>query len=77
MRTPAASRLIACAVVLFAAALRSWRVTQGLPVFYEEAIPFRRALDMWTTVPGIDWNPHFFHYPSLTLYFNASRSSCR
>ena len=57
-------------MLLFAAGLRLWRVDQGLPIFYDEAIPFRRALDMWTSGGGIDWNPHFFHYPSLTLYLS-------
>src|SRR5262249_28073416 len=54
-------------ILLFAFALRVWRIGQGLPFLYDEAIPFRRALEMWT-LHGTDWNPHFFHYPSLTIY---------
>jgi hypothetical protein len=54
-----------------AAALRLWNVGHGLPHFLEEAIPFRRALEMWGEPGrGIDWNPHFYQYPSLTIYLH-------
>jgi hypothetical protein len=54
-----------------ALALRLWHIREGLPDFIEEAIPFRRALAMWGWTSGhADWNPHFFHYPSLSLYLH-------
>ena len=53
-----------------AAALRLWNLGHGLPDFLDEAIPFRRALAMWEPGRGIDWNPHFFQYPSLTIYLH-------
>ncbi|MBI5709618.1 MAG: glycosyltransferase family 39 protein [Candidatus Eisenbacteria bacterium] len=57
------------AVLLVGAALRLQRLGHGLPDFLEEAIPFRRALEMWGWQTGApDWNPHFFHYPSLSIY---------
>jgi 4-amino-4-deoxy-L-arabinose transferase-like glycosyltransferase len=42
-----------------------------LPDFFEEAFPFRRAFDMagWAT-GRTDWNPHAFHYPSLSFYLH-------
>ncbi len=58
-------------VVLAAVALRLWHVAADLPDFLEEAIPFRFALDLWSWTGGpTDWNPHFFNYPSLTLYLH-------
>ena len=59
------------AALLVAAALRLWNVRHGLPDFLDEAIPFRRALMMWGGPDGgIDWNPHFYQYPSLTIYLH-------
>ncbi len=64
-------RLAMMLVVAFALALRLWGVRHGLPDFLDEAIPFRKALGMWDPMTGaIDWNPRFFHYPSLTLYLH-------
>ena len=58
-------------VVLAAIALRLWHIAGDLPDFLEEAIPFRYALDLWSWTGGAtDWNPHFFNYPSLTLYLH-------
>ncbi len=58
-------------VIALALALRLWGVRLGLPDFLDEAIPFRKALGMWDPVSGaVDWDPHFFHYPSLTLDLN-------
>jgi hypothetical protein len=56
------------AILALAAALRLWRLGQGLPDFVEEALPLRHALEMggWQAHPG--WNPHFFNYPSLVIY---------
>jgi hypothetical protein len=67
-----APRLLGLGVVLAAGlALRLWHIGTGLPDFIEEAIPFRRALAMWGWESGkADWNPHFFHYPSLSLYLH-------
>jgi Dolichyl-phosphate-mannose-protein mannosyltransferase len=48
--------------------LRLWQLGQGLPEFTEEAVPFRKALEMWRPNGSVDWNPHHFHYPSLTVY---------
>lgn len=57
------------AVLALAFGLRLWRIQTGLPEFLDEALPFRHALGMWNEVTGaIDWNPHFFVYPSLSLY---------
>lgn len=58
-------------VVLAAVALRFWHIAADLPDFLEEAIPFRSALELWSwTGSPTDWNPHFFNYPSLTLYLH-------
>ena len=45
-------------------------MTWGLPEGYEEATPLREAWDMWGwgLGRGVDLNPHFFNYPSLTIY---------
>ncbi len=60
-----------CALVAGALALRLGHAATGLPDFVEEAIPFRRALAMWGWESGRpDWNPRFFHYPSLSLYLH-------
>ena len=59
------------AVVILAAALRLWNLGHGLPDILEEDYPFRRGLELWGWETGrTDWNPHFFIYPSLTLYLH-------
>ncbi len=59
------------AIVLFALGLRLWHLAEGLPDFFEEAFPLRRAFEMAGWERGrIDWNPHAFHYPSLTFYLH-------
>jgi hypothetical protein len=64
-----AALALPAAIAVLALALRLWRIRTGLPEFLDEAIPFRRALDMWGWETGrTDLNPHFFHYPTLTLY---------
>jgi len=64
-------RIAIAAIVTLAIALRVWRVRHGLPDFTEEAIPFKRAFDMWGWESGaVDWNPHLFHYPSLSFYLH-------
>ena len=48
-----------------------WHIGQGLPDLVEEAMPWKRAFEMWGWGgAGIDWNPHFFHYPSLSFYLH-------
>ena len=57
------------ACVLVAIALRAWHIAHGLPDLTEEAFPFRHALDLWRGAAGrVDLNPHWFVYPSLTIY---------
>lgn len=57
------------AVVTLAVLLRLAHLGAGLPVLREEAIPFRLALAMKDVSSGaIDWNPHQFDYPSLSIY---------
>lgn len=58
--------MIAAAVML-----RLWHVGHGLPDFLEEAIPLRLALGMTDPATGrVDWNPHQFNYPSLSVYLH-------
>src|ERR1044072_7157998 len=58
--------LIGCAI-----ALRVNHLTWGLPSLLEEAMPLRRALAMFDARTGaIDPNPHFFNYPSLSIYLH-------
>jgi len=61
------------AVAALALGLRIWHLTEGLPDFFEEAFPFRRAFDMAGWERGrVDWDPHAFHYPSLTFYLHLA-----
>jgi 4-amino-4-deoxy-L-arabinose transferase-like glycosyltransferase len=60
----AGDRAALALLLLLAAALRLVRLRHGLPDFVEEAIPFRRALDM---VIRHDFDPHFFGYPGLAF----------
>lgn len=58
-------------VLALALAIRLWHIRHGLPDFLDEAIPLRRALGMTDAISGeISWNPHFFHYPSLSIYLH-------
>jgi hypothetical protein len=61
---------IAFALIGTALALRLYGVDWGLPQVYEEAQPLKKAWDMWGlgSREGFDLNPHFFNYPSLTIY---------
>lgn len=57
--------------IALAVALRAWRLRQGLPDFLDEAIPLKEALEMWGWETGrTDLNPHFFHYPTLSIYLH-------
>ena len=70
-RAPDRFQLALWAIVAVALALRLWHIRHGLPDFLDEAIPLRRALALSDAVTGdIQWNPHFFHYPSLTIYLH-------
>jgi 4-amino-4-deoxy-L-arabinose transferase-like glycosyltransferase len=62
--------VVTAAIVLVALALRAYGLDWGLPQVYEEATPLRKAWDMWGWGPAapFDLNPHFFKYPSLTIY---------
>ena len=45
--------------------------------FAEEAIPFRQALTLWGWgSSGATANPHFFEYPSLSIYFHWIIQAC-
>jgi hypothetical protein len=50
--------------------LRIYGISWGLPDVFEEATPLREAWKMWGWGPksAFDPNPHFFNYPSLTIY---------
>ncbi len=71
-RLPLLTRPVLVAGVLgLALFLRAWRIRHGLPDFLEEAMPFRLALAMRDGATGnIDWNPHGFQLPSLTIYLH-------
>lgn len=64
--------LAQCCCALLAIALRAWHLDHGLPDFSEEAFPLRHALELWSRSPGQwDLNPHWFAYPSLSVYLHA------
>jgi Dolichyl-phosphate-mannose-protein mannosyltransferase len=73
-RLPLLTRPVLIAAVLgLALFLRAWRIRHGLPDFLEEALPFRIALAMRDGATGhIDWNPHLFQFPSLTVYLHLA-----
>jgi 4-amino-4-deoxy-L-arabinose transferase-like glycosyltransferase len=58
------------AILAVAAVVRLHGLGWGLPQIYEEATPLRKAWEMWGWGPArsVDLNPHFFNYPSLTIY---------
>jgi hypothetical protein len=60
--------LAALIVVAAGVALRLWHVGAGLPDFLDEAIPWKNAFRMWVDERRVDLNPHFFNYPTLTIY---------
>src|SRR5262249_41537890 len=63
----------AAAILAMAVALRAARIMNGLPEFIDEAAPFRWALAMsWRPGGRIDWTPHHFIYPSLTIYLHLA-----
>jgi 4-amino-4-deoxy-L-arabinose transferase-like glycosyltransferase len=70
LRSKTSDWAIAGLIAALALAVRAYGLNWGLPEVYEEAIPFKRAWEMWGWGPGrhLDLNPHFFRYPSLTIY---------
>lgn len=55
--------------------LRLWNINWGLPELYEEAIPLRYSLKLWTIgTRGID--QQFFVYPALTYYIQFLIQGC-
>lgn len=58
------------ALFLMALAVRLYRLDWSLPYAYEEATPLHVAWNMWgwDRNQGINLNPQFFNYPSLTFY---------
>lgn len=61
---------IAFGLMLVAAVLRIYGIGWGLPQVYEEATPLYKAWEMWGWGAGerLDLNPHFFNYPSFSIY---------
>jgi 4-amino-4-deoxy-L-arabinose transferase-like glycosyltransferase len=65
------NKIVLSAIVIAALFLRFWHINWGLPDVYEETFPFSIAWKMWNWgKTGLDLNPHFFNYPSLTIYLN-------
>ncbi|MBN1163278.1 MAG: glycosyltransferase family 39 protein, partial [Candidatus Krumholzibacteriota bacterium] len=62
--------LLAGIVILMALYLRARGIAWGLPMVLEEATPMREAYEIWIEIlrGNIDLNPHFFNYPSFTIY---------
>lgn len=66
-----ADALVAVAIVVSGVALIALHGRRDLAGFAEEAIPFRQALTLWGWGDaGPTANPHFFSYPSLSIYFH-------
>jgi len=62
--------LLVPGLVVLAMVLRLWHVRHGLPHFLEEASALRLALAMRGLEGTVDWNPHSFLEPSLTVYLH-------
>lgn len=64
--------LIMTALATLAIGIRYYGLDWGLPEVFEEATPLRKAWDMWgwDRDGGVDLNPHFFNYPSLSIYLH-------
>jgi hypothetical protein len=65
--------ILASIVVAAAFLLRAHGARWGLPMVLEEATPMRQASEIWGAISSgrIDLNPHFFNYPSLTIYIQV------
>ena len=71
LRHPVKFRYWLIAIVVLAAALRFVPIWFGLP--FAQARPDETAaLGLAVSVRSRDLNPHFFHWPSLTLYIFAA-----
>ena len=57
-------------IILFAACLRFPGLFHGLPVYPDADEPF--IISIAVRIFKGQWNPHFFHYPSLCFYLNAA-----
>jgi hypothetical protein len=69
--SPVTAALLITLVLVSALVLRLWHIRHGLPDFLEEAIPFKKAFEMWGWETGrTDLNPHFFNYPTLSIYIH-------
>ncbi len=62
-------RVVPVLIALLALAIRLHRIDWGLPSVYEEAVPLKKAWDMWGFGPMGEFslNPHWFQYPSLMI----------
>jgi hypothetical protein len=66
-----ASWLIPLSLALLAVLLRLPNLGWGLPAVEEEALPMKKALDMWGWSAGrVDWNPRTAGWPSLSFYIH-------
>jgi 4-amino-4-deoxy-L-arabinose transferase-like glycosyltransferase len=70
MQRPFTSHWAIVVILILAVAVRLYGVGWGLPQVYEEARPMKIAWQMWGWGPdeSFDLNPHFFNYPSLSIY---------
>lgn len=63
--------VVGAILAVVALALRAWQLDSGLPDFIEEAVPFKKAFEMWGWDTGrIDLDPDFFNYPTLSIYLH-------
>jgi len=70
MQRPLVSHWAIASVLVVTVALRLYGIGWGLPHAYEEARPLKTAWQMWGWGPeaSFDLNPHFFNYPTLSIY---------
>ena len=70
MQRPLVSHWAIASVLLVTVAVRLYGIGWGLPHVYEEARPLKTAWQMWGWGPdaSLDLNPHFFNYPTLSIY---------
>lgn len=71
-------RGVLAAIAFAALALRLWHLDWGLPDLYEEATPLFKAWGFWNwRGSGLDFNPHFFNYPALSLIVQFALQAAR
>jgi 4-amino-4-deoxy-L-arabinose transferase-like glycosyltransferase len=65
--------VLAWLIMILAFVLRARGMSWGLPAILEEATPMREAVEIWRDLAAgrVDLNPHFFHYPSFSIYLQA------